>query len=233
MRIHITAGALAMTAMLGLGLAAAGPAAAARPSASDKVVVLVGASIGEGWKIEHFTERTGVSGYNLSYMGLYEFDKTPVIEKIVRGPSKPDVVMIKECSTYFPGNMAEYERKVTSWVAMLRQAGIAPVLVTTPPLDVPQGTIQRGKEEIKHLLGRGTAAEGIATFNDWLKAYAKREHIPVFDLEAALRRAPDNRWMKAEYDSGDRVHLNAAGYQAMDRAFTQFLSGEPMLRADR
>jgi len=116
---------------------------------------------------------------------------------------------------------------------MLRDAGIAPLLVTTPPLDVPDGAIQRGKDEIKHLLGRGTAAEGIAVFNDWLKTYAAQERIPVFDLEAALRRGPADRWMKAEYDVGDRVHLNAAGYRAMDSAFMQFLSGQPMQRAAR
>lgn len=233
MRISFDAAKLAAFAVLGVALATSGPATAGRPSATDKQVVLVGASIGAGWKIEHLAERAGLSGYDFRYVGVYDFDKTSAIEAIVRGPGKPDVVMIKECSTYFPGNLAEYQRKVKGWVKMLRDAGIAPVLVTTPPLDVPDGAIQRGKEEVKHLLGRGTAAEGIAVFNDWLKTYAAQERIPVFDLEAALRRAPGDRWMKAEYDSGDRVHLNAAGYQAMDKAFTQFLSGEPMMRAAR
>ncbi|HZZ93414.1 MAG TPA: SGNH/GDSL hydrolase family protein [Usitatibacter sp.] len=230
MRMHFTAGTLAGIALLGLSLATGSLAAPAGP---PKTVVLVGASIGAGWKIDRLPDRTGVTGYDFRYVGVYDFDKTAAIDAIVRGPSKPEVVMIKECSTYFPGNLADYERKMQGWVRMLREAGIAPVLVTTPPLDVPEGTMQRGKEEIKHLLGRGTASEGIAKFNDWMKAYAAREHIPVFDLEAVLRRAPDNRWMKAEYDSGDRVHLNATGYQAMDRAFTQFLSGEPALRAER
>ncbi|HSN20008.1 MAG TPA: SGNH/GDSL hydrolase family protein [Usitatibacter sp.] len=232
MTTHLTRGLVALAFMV-LSVAGAGGADAANRTAAPKTVVLVGASIGEGWKIERLAERTGLEGYALRHVALYEFDKTPAIEALLRSAQKPDVVMIKECSTYFPGDLVEYRRKVAVWVRMLREAGVQPVLVTTAPLGAPEGAVERGKSGLKRLLGRDSAADGIAAFNDWMKAYAERERIPLFDLEAVLRRGAGERWMKPEYDSGDRVHLNAAGYRAMDRAFAQFLSGTPALRTER
>ncbi|HET9651738.1 MAG TPA: SGNH/GDSL hydrolase family protein, partial [Usitatibacter sp.] len=122
---------------------------------------------------------------------------------------------------------------VAGWVEELRHAAIQPVLVTTAPLAEPAGAVARGRQLVKTMIGRGSAMHSIVEFNEWLRQYAAREEIPVFDLEAALRRGPGDRWMKPEYDAGDRVHLNAAGYRAMDEAFTRFLALTPLKAARR
>ena len=195
-------------------------------------ITLVGASIGEGWKFDRVPERTGVKGYEFRYVGVYDFDKSSLVERIVASRERPDVVMIKECATYFPGDMPEYRRKLESWVRQLRDAGIQPVLVTTAPLAQPSGAVARGKQLVKRMIGQPRPMDGITDFNDWLKRYAAREGLPVFDLEAVLNAGAADRWMKAEYDAGDRVHLNAAGYRAMDEAFARFLEST-RLRAAR
>jgi len=187
-----------------------------------KKITLVGASIGKNWHFDRLGDRMPVSGYRFSYVGVNDFDKTPLIEKLVGGNEKPDIVLIKECSTYFPGDTEQYRKSVVMWVNQLRVSGIRPILVTTAPVSEPFGSTVR--RLIKKILGKPDWLDSVTAYNDWLKAYAQREKIPVFDLEAVLRRNNSERWLRAEYDVGDRVHLTAAAYAAMDREFTAFLS---------
>jgi hypothetical protein len=101
------------------------------------------------------------------------------------------------------------------------------VLVTTAPPGEPRGYLERTKNFVKHVIGRPTVLDGVTEFNDWLKQYGQQQGVPVFDLEAALRRNANDRWMKPEFDSGDQLHLNVLAYDAMDRAFVTFLSTIP------
>lgn len=195
-----------------------------QPAAAEKArrVVLVGASIGRAWHFERLNERTTIPGYRFEYIGEYAFDKGPAIQKILGGP-KPDVVMIKECGSYFPGRAEGYEARVSGWVAQLRAAGIQPVLVTVPPVAEPKSALTRLKNFVKNLIGRTTALEGITQYNDWLKRYAQQEGIPVFDAEAQLRRSDTERWLRDEYDKGDGLHLNETAYRVLDRGFARFM----------
>jgi hypothetical protein len=186
-------------------------------------ITLVGASIGEAWKLGSLGERVSVPGYTFAYAGVYAFDKGPIIARVLAAGEKPTVLALKECATYFPGDQAAYERSVAAWVAEIRRAGVEPLLVTTAPVGAPSGVVERAKAFTKSVLGRSTAHDGLVAFNDWLKEYAKREGIAVFDLEAVLRVSPGERWLRPEFDSGDRVHLTPAAYAAMDRAFADFL----------
>ena len=50
------------------------------------------------------------------------------------------------------------------------------------------------------------------------------ERIPVFDLEAQLHRSDSERWLRSEYDVGDKLHLNEPAYRVLDGAFAKFLT---------
>ncbi|QQM45776.1 SGNH/GDSL hydrolase family protein [Streptomyces liliifuscus] len=59
-------------------------------------------------------------------------------------------------------------------------------------------------------------AEARRTFNDWLRTSG--EYDGVIDFDAALRDPADPERLLAAYDSGDHLHTNDAGREAMARA---------------
>jgi hypothetical protein len=189
-----------------------------------KRVVLVGASIGKDWHFDRIGERVALPGYRFDYVGVYSFDKGPLIQKLVTDPDKPDIVLIKECAAYFPGDSEQYQRQFMSWVETLRAVGIQVVIVTTAPVAEPTEYIPRAKIFVKLLIGKPAWLDSIVQFNDWLKQYAQRERIPVFDLEAQLRRSESERWLRSEYDAGDKMHLNESAYRVLDGSFSKFLT---------
>jgi len=188
-------------------------------------VVLVGASIGKDWHFERIGERVALPGYRFDYVGVYSFDKGPLIHKLVTDPDKPDIVLIKECATYFPGDTKQYQRQFMSWVDTLRAVGIQVVLVTTAPVAEPTEYIPRAKIFVKRLIGKPTQLDSIVQFNAWLKQYTQREHIPVFDLAAQLQRSDSEHWLRSEYDVGDKLHLNESAYHILDATFAKFFTG--------
>jgi hypothetical protein len=189
-----------------------------------KRVVLVGASIGNNWRFDQIGERVPLPGYRFDYVGIYAFDKGPLIQKLVTDPDEPDIVLIKECASYFPGNTEQYQRQFMSWVQTLRAVGIQVVLVTTAPVAEPTEHIPRAKIFVKRLTGKPTQLDSIVQFNDWLKQYAQRERIPVFDLGTQLQRSDSEHWLRSEYDVGDKLHLNESAYRVLDGAFARFLT---------
>lgn len=190
---------------------------------AGRKVVLVGASIGKAWHIEDLGPRTDLPGYSFNYLGNNEFDKSALVRQIITGKERPDLVLIKECASYFWRDTSTYRQSLMTWVGQLRAAGIRPVLVTTAPIAEPEGVIVRAKVAIKHLLGRPEVQTDLAAYNDWLRQYARQEGLPVFDLEAVLRISGDNRYLRKNYDSGDGLHLSDAAYRDMDREFASFL----------
>jgi lysophospholipase L1-like esterase len=198
-------------------------ASTAAPAPAEKRITLVGASIGDAWRFDRLGERVALPGYRFAYVGVYAFDKGPLVEQLASAAERPAVVMIKECAAYFPGDLDAYRRNVTSWVERLRRAGIQPLLVTTVPIARSPGYLGRAKHVVKRALGRPTRIDGILQYNDWLKEYAARERLPLFDLEAVVREGPHDRWLRPDFDAGDQLHLNAAAYRAIDDAFAALL----------
>lgn len=192
-------------------------------SPKEKEIILVGASIGEAWRIDQLTKRVDFPGYSFDYVGVGNFDKSKLINDIASRNKKPDFVMIKECSTYFPGDSSSYQRSIETWVAQLKRSGIKPILVTTAPVGEPKGLISKAKIAIKHLFGLRSWLDEITEYNNWLRQYVARENIPIFDLEAVLRISESNKYLNPDYDSGDMVHLTPAAYRAMDHEFFLFL----------
>ena len=188
-------------------------------------VVLVGASIGKNWHFDRISKGVALPGYRFDYVGVYASDKGPLIQQLVTDLDKPDIVLIKECATYFPGDTEQYQHQFMSWVETLRAVGIQVVLVKTSPVAEPTEYIPRAKIFVKRLIGRPTQLDGIVQFNAWLKQYAQRERIPLFDLETKLYRSDSERWLRSEYDIVDKLHLNELIYLVLDEPVAKFLTG--------
>ena len=200
-----------------------------------KHVVLLGASVGQAWKIDSLPERlgqnSGANSYSFEYVGDYQFDKTQTLRKILqRKQNKPDAILLKECAAYFPGDLARYRELMKSWVKECRDAGVIPLPTTVVPVVRQQGVMIRMKDAVKHVLGRPTAGmqlERITQYNNWVRSYAAAEKLTVLDLEAALRVSDEDRSLRTDLHSGDGLHLNPQASKllapvvvpALDRAF--------------
>lgn len=189
-----------------------------------KHVVLLGASVGQAWKIDSLPERlgqnSGANRYSFEFVGDYQFDKTQTLRKILqRKQNKPDAILLKECAAYFPGDLTRYQELMKSWVKECRDAGVIPVPTTVVPVIRQQSWMTRMKDAVKHLLGRPTTGmqlEKITQYNNWIRSYADAEKLTVLDLEAALRVSDDDRSLRTDLHSGDGLHLNPKAYQLLD-----------------
>jgi lysophospholipase L1-like esterase len=100
---------------------------------------------------------------------------------------------------------------------------------------VAQGLISAYQEFITKAHGAGVLAYGVpilpfggssytsttreaarALVNDWIRTSGAWD--AVIDLDAAVRDSNDPTRLRAEYDSGDRLHLSPAGYRSMGEA---------------
>ena len=198
----------------------------AEPMSKPLRVVYIEASTGRAWNLPQFPQRASVRGVEFEFVAVYDFDKTAVVGKVLGSSvSKPDVVVLQECSAYFPGPLEEYKALYRGWVEQIRQAGVRPVMVTTVPPAEPRGLVEWAKAFVKHrVLGRPSEHVQIVAFNDWVRVQGRELGVPVLDLEAAVRGDAENRWMNGEYDKGDGTHLNAAGYEVLDRTLKAFVA---------
>ena len=191
------------------------PDAAPRPLR----IALVGASIARGWQLDAFAARTGRSDVVVEYVGEYGFDKSRALAAVLaRAGDRPDVVILKECGAYFPGDQPAYEAMIRRWVDALRAAGVVPVVATVGPVAAPRGVVASLKDFVKRwILRREDQNEAIARYNAWLRGYAADQALAVLDLEAALSAAGAGPGLDPRYDGGDGLHLKDAAYPVLDR----------------
>jgi hypothetical protein len=186
-------------------------------------IILIGASVGQDWNLQEFTRRTNNDDYVFESVAAWQYDKTDALEEVLMRPRrkfhptksylkgffKPspapvDVVILKECAAYFPGDMVRYKELMKKWVGMIRDTKKEVLLATVAPVTETRAAKQKGK------------IEAILEYNDWIRQYAKDENITVIDLEAALRKGPETRFLKDELTSGDGTHLNRKAYDILD-----------------
>ncbi len=188
-----------------------------------KQALLLGASVGKAWDLPNFPNRMKNDHYRFETVAAYQYDKTEALEEILMRPQRkfhltktyfmgffkpspalPNMIILKECAAYFPGDLNSYKALMKKWVAQIRAAKIQVVLATVVPVTQQRAGKKKGQ------------IEEIRAFNDWMREYARTEKIPLLDMEAALRRA-DARFLKDDLTDGDGLHLNKKAYDILDR----------------
>jgi len=186
-------------------------------------VVLLGASVGREWNLPDLPGRTGQDGYVFEALAAWQFDKSEILEETLMRPRRKfrltrtylkgflepsrqpaDIIVIKECSAYFPGDLEKYRRSFGEWATAVRQGGRGLVLATVVPVTAERAAGVPGK------------MEQVREFNDWVREYARREGITLLDLEEALRTDPEKRFLRDDLTSGDGTHLNRKAYDILD-----------------
>jgi hypothetical protein len=187
-------------------------------------IMLLGASVGKAWSLAEFSQRMNENQYVLESMAIYQFDKTDALEEVLMRPKKkfrltrtyikglfepapqiPDVILIKECAAYFPGELSTYKEWIGKWVKRIKESRKEVILATVVPVTRERAATRKGQ------------SEAISEFNDWLRDYARLEKITLLDLEAELRISPRERFLQDTFTSGDGMHLNKTAYDVLDK----------------
>jgi lysophospholipase L1-like esterase len=131
----------------------------------------------------------------------------------------PEIIILKECAAFFPGNEEKLKPLVKQWVKMCRENNIVPVLTTVVPV-VKSYSLRMFFLSLLHLKVKwpNETFDTLISYNDWIRVYAKEENIEVLDLEAALRTGPDDRYLKSSFAKKDGLHINTLAYKELDKA---------------
>ena len=189
-----------------------------------KRILLLGASVGQAWKIEEWPQRMQNRKFTFESISVYKFDKTEALDEILMRPKRkfrltrtylkgfflplpkqPDVIIIKECSGYFPGNQKQFKSLIKKWITQCKTAGIRPIVTTVVPITA---------ELSKRIPGK---LEAIIAYNNWVKEYTRETGIGCLDLEAPLRINETNRALREDLTIGDGSHLNKKAYEILDK----------------
>jgi hypothetical protein len=202
-----------------------------------KRVVLLGASIGQQWNLPELPQRMNERRYTFEALQAWEYDKSEIVEETLMRPARKfrvtrsylsgffrpspqpaDVIIVKECSSYFPSDMQRNRELMQRWVQEIREKNIIAMLATVVPVTRERAQRAPGKQE------------GIREFNDWLRAYAQQQGLPILDLERALRADNKERYLRDELTSGDGSHLNHKAYDILDKLLIESISTQSAAR---
>jgi hypothetical protein len=193
-------------------------------------VVLIGASIGQSWHLAEWPTRVRVSDFSAESVPAWQFDKSEVLEEVLMRPArkfqptrtylrslfqapprKPNIVILKECSSYFPGDLSTYQRSIEDWVSRLQAKQIKVILATVVPVTRSRAAQSPGKQET------------LLKYNEWIREFANQHGLRVLDLEAALRVGDSDKYLRGEFAATDGSHLNSAAYGVLDETLRRLL----------
>ena len=186
-------------------------------------VTLIGASIGQAWNLAGWPDRVNAPEYSADSIAAWQFDKSEAVEEVLLRPKrkfrptrtyfrslfqpppvKPDIVILKECSSYFPGDIEKYKNSVSGWVRQLQERNVRVILATVVPVTKARAAAVPGKQET------------LLAYNQWVRNYAREQHLPLLDLELAMRDRAEGSYLREEYAAADGSHLNANAYRVLD-----------------
>lgn len=193
-------------------------------------VVLIGASIGQGWHLAEWPARVNTNRFTAESVPAWQFDKSVVLEEVLMRPArkfhptrtylrslfqapprKPDVAILKECSSYFPGDLSKYQLSILDWVSRLQGKQIEVILATVVPVTRSRAAQDPGKQE------------GLLKYNEWVREFANQRGLEVLDLEAALRSNDSGKYLREDFAAEDGSHLNSTAYRVLDQTLSALL----------
>ena len=191
-----------------------------------KHIVLLGASVGYAWNISALPQRAGIARYRFEYVHGSPFDKSKVLKEILgRTENKPDMIFLKECAAYFPGDLDRYKALMIRWIGECRDSGVVPIPATVVPVTGLHAYKVFAYDILKlrnpFRFGspfRQLRLKSVLEYNDWLRAYCRENGVVVLDLEAAVRRSAAKRFLRSDLAKVDGLHLKPQAYPFLDRA---------------
>jgi acyl-CoA thioesterase I len=122
---------------------------------------------------------------------------------------------------------AVFEEKLNNLVGSLRADGVAPVLMTLPPIDADRyfsWISKSGSEAATHILQWLGSVTRIywwqEKYNAMVVNVAERTHTERIDLRSAFLHTPDFRKLLCK----DGIHPNKEGHALISRTIADFLS---------
>jgi hypothetical protein len=195
--------------------------------------MLIGASIGQAWRLDGWPARANAPGFTAESIAEWQFDKSSAVRVASLRPArhfeftrtylkslfqppppKPDIVILKECSSYFPGDVDAYVKSIDKWAHVFELRGIKVIVATV----VPVTKVRSGQEPAK--------LESLLEYNRRIRQYAQEHNLAVLDLQAALQDGSEHSYLRDEFTSGDGSHLNQAAYGVLDQVLRQTLCKE-------
>lgn len=189
-------------------------------------VVLIGASIGQAWRISSLPMRIHNSTYSFEYVhGGSSFDKSDELRKVLRRTqNKPAAIFMKECAAYFPGSLDLYKSLMISWIEECQKENVVPIPATVLPVTRLHPYIAfiidivKGRNPLRlGLPFQNRRNKAILQYNDWIKKYGHEYGLTVLDLESSLIYNRENRYLREDCQSIDGLHLNKKAYQKLDQ----------------
>ena len=198
----------------------------------QKLILLIGASIGRHWNFSSLPERIDNSDYIFEYVPGGGFDKSETLKSVLsREENKPNVIFLKECAAYFPGEMPVYKDLMMRWINECIEADIVPIPATVVPVTRLHSFKQMLIDVIK---GRNPLRSGnpfaqkrnraIIAYNDWIRMYCSQKGLALLDLEEAVRYSKKNRYLRENFAKIDGLHLNSKAYKVLDQIVIPTLS---------
>jgi hypothetical protein len=139
------------------------------------------------------------------------------LRALLHPPQMPDLVILKECSAYFPGDLTRYQNLVQKWADQLERHHIQAVLATVVPVTAKRAARDPGKQE------------ALVAYNQWVRGYAAEHRLAVLDLEFALRSPGPEHYLREEFAIEDGSHLNGSAYAILDQSLWSLLRPLPCI----
>ncbi len=191
----------------------------------QKLIVLLGASVGMAWDIPQLPYRISNFDYIFEYIPHGGFDKSETLNEIIsREEKRPDVVIIKECAAYFPGDMDHYKDLMKKWIHSCLESDVIPIPATVVPVTrlhpykkIPIDIIKGRNPFKRDNPFKSRKNKTILEYNDWIKMYSEQNGLSVLDLEAAMRYSDKNRFLREDLARIDGLHINSKAYNILDQ----------------
>ncbi len=213
------------------------PAAIADSKNRASKTILIGASIGYGWKFHEIPKRIGLNNQTFEFYGCYTPDKSKTLDQVLMKTEPGDAVILKQCAAYFKvyekrnynEMLLSFQQNMKRWVSLLVKERVEPILATVVPITNDLRFKYKIRYYIKKYilfrdppkLDRIQTNRQINSFNEWIRTFAQENNLRVLDLEKALRISDTDRMLRPEI-STDGLHLNDIGYKELDKLVKDF-----------